>query len=193
VSVYALTMLGQVSYWNSFGLDRSAAAFYFAAPVSMARVLVGKNLAALAFILLEVLAVIGVSMALRLATGWAAGVETLVVTVICASYLLALGNWGSVRYPRGLSAERVSQGGGRGFQGFLFLIYPVALLPVGMAYVARYAFESQVIFALVMAIAAIIGGVFYWVALDSAVSIAGTRREAILAELGTSDGPVASD
>ncbi len=29
VSLYALAMLGQVTYWNSFGFDRSAAMFYF--------------------------------------------------------------------------------------------------------------------------------------------------------------------
>ena len=34
VCVYALTLLGQVSYWNCFGFDRSAAAFYFAAPAA---------------------------------------------------------------------------------------------------------------------------------------------------------------
>jgi len=92
-----------------------------------------------------------------------------------------------------LSGDRSGQGGGRGFQGFLFLIYPVALLPVGLAYLARYAFDSDVIFAVGLSVAAIIGGVFYWVALDSAVSMAGSRREELVAELSASDGPVASD
>ena len=78
-------------------------------------------------------------------------------------------------------------------QGFLFLVYPIALLPVGLAYVARYAFESEVMFALTMTVAAIIGGVFYWIALDSAVSTAGKRREEIVQELSMSDGPVVSD
>ena len=32
VCVYALSMLGQVSFFNAFGFDRSAAGFYFAAP-----------------------------------------------------------------------------------------------------------------------------------------------------------------
>src|SRR5262249_60349420 len=32
VCVYALTLLGQVSYWNCFGFDRSAAQIYFVAP-----------------------------------------------------------------------------------------------------------------------------------------------------------------
>ncbi len=31
---YALILMGQVSYWNCFGFDRSATAFYFAAPTA---------------------------------------------------------------------------------------------------------------------------------------------------------------
>ena len=80
VAVYALTLLGQVSYWNCFGFDRSATAFYFAAPVGFARVLVAKNIAALAYLYLEVLLVIGVTTALGLAAGWRPAVETLAVT-----------------------------------------------------------------------------------------------------------------
>ena len=87
-------------------------------------------------------------------------------------------------------ASALRTGGGRGFQGFLFLIYPVALLPVGLAYLARYAFESEVMFGLVLAIAAIIGAVFYWIALESAVSAGLRRREQIVQELSQSDGPV---
>jgi ABC-2 type transport system permease protein len=192
VSVYALTLLGQVSYWNCFGFDRSAVAFYFAAPIPFPRVIVAKNIAALAFIYLEVILVIVVTTLFHLSAGWSQAVETLAVTTVCAAYLLALGNWGSVRYPRGLSGERASQGGGRGFQGFLFLIYPAALLPVGLAYLAKYAFDSGVIFALVLAASGIIGGAFYWMSLDAAVSVAGARRERLIAELSTSDGPIAT-
>jgi ABC-2 type transport system permease protein len=193
VCVYALTLLGQVSYWNCFGFDRSATALYFAAPLSMAQVLAGKNIAAGIYIYLEVLIVITVTAALGLLEGFGAAFETLGVIGICALYMLALGNFGSVRYPRGLSGERVAHGGGRGFQGFLFLIYPVALAPVGMAYVARYAFESDVAFGVVLAIAAVIGGVFYWIALDSAVKSAGREKERIIQELSQSDGPVVRD
>lgn len=191
VCVYALTLLGQVSYWNCFGFDRSATAFYFAAPVEIGRVFAAKNIAALIYIYLEVVMVIGVTAALRLSAGWRTVVETLVVMGICASYLLALGNWGSVRYPRGLSGDRAAQGGGRGFQGFLFLIYPTALLPVGLAYLARYAFDSEAIFAMALAIAAIIGGVFYRIALETAVKTAVERREQMVQELSQGEGPVA--
>jgi ABC-2 type transport system permease protein len=55
VCVYALTLLGQVSYWNCFGFDRSATAVYFVAPQPIVKVLLGKNIAHLIFVYLEVL------------------------------------------------------------------------------------------------------------------------------------------
>jgi ABC-2 type transport system permease protein len=190
VCVYALTLLGQVSYWNSFGFDRSAAALYFAAPLPMSQVLAGKNIAAMVYIYLEVAAIILVMSALRLSAGWGQSVETLIVVGICALYMLALGNLGSVYYPRGLSGDRVSSGGGRGFQGFLFLVYPIALMPVGLAYLARYAFENEVIFGVILAFSGVIGGVFYYFALESSVKAAARRREDLMQELSQSDGPV---
>ena len=109
----------------------------------------------------------------------------LVVVGICSLYMLALGNLSSVNSPRALTAERATQGarGGARFQGLIFLFYPVTLLPVFLAYLARYAFDSQLAFVLVLAIAAMIGGVLYGIAMESAVSTARHRREAILAEL----------
>src|SRR4029077_11510985 len=38
VCVYALTLLGQVSYWNCFGFDRSATQIFFAAPQPLSRI-----------------------------------------------------------------------------------------------------------------------------------------------------------
>jgi ABC-2 type transport system permease protein len=193
VCVYSLTLLGQVSYWNAFGFDRSAAVFYFAAPQPISKVLMGKNVASLCFIYLEVLILTGITAALGFG-GWSVVVETLLVVGVCAVYMLALGNISSVQYPRALSPERVSQGGASGrFQGLIFILYPLALLPVFLAYVARYAFDSQVVFVFVMAIAAAIGGVLYWQAMESAVRTAVKRREQILQELSKGDGPVTAD
>jgi hypothetical protein len=42
----------------------------------------------------------------------------------------------------------------------------------------------------VLAIAAVIGAVFYWIALESAVNSGLRRREQIVQELSQSDGPV---
>jgi ABC-2 type transport system permease protein len=98
-----------------------------------------------------------------------------------------------VQYPRALHAERVSQGGSASrFQGVLFLFYPVALLPVLLAYLARYAFNSALAFWLVLGLAAGIGVAVYKFGLESAVQTAGRRREQILQELSKGEGPVIS-
>jgi len=191
VCLYALTLLGQVSYWNCFGFDRSAAAFYFAAPQPFAKVLLGKNIAAMVYVYLEVVMVIVVTSIFRLTAGLLNAAETLVVMGVCALYLMALGNLSSVHYPRAIAPERIAQGGGRGMQGFLFLIYPLALLPVGLAYIARYAFDSELMFALVLSVSAIGGGALYAMAMRAAISEAVLKRERIVAELSSgSDAPV---
>src|SRR5262249_34752271 len=64
VCVYALSMLGQVSFLNCFGFDRSAVGFYFAAPQPIGTTLVGKNVAALIYVYLEALILSGVTGAL---------------------------------------------------------------------------------------------------------------------------------
>lgn len=194
VCVYSLTLLGQVSYWNCFGFDRSAAVFYFAAPQPLSQVLLGKNIASLFFVYLEVLILIGITIALRMGAGWSTAIETPLVVGVCSLYMLALGNVSSVQYPRALSPERVSQGGASGrFQGLIFLLYPLALTPIVLAYLARYAFDSEVIFVAAMAIAAIIGGVLYWKAMESSVRTGVERREQILRELSKGDGPVTAE
>jgi ABC-2 type transport system permease protein len=194
VCVYALTLLGQVSFWNCFGFDRSAALIYFAAPQPLAKTFAGKNLAALVFIYLEVFILTGVTSLFGVNLGTAQILETLLVIGICSLYMLALGNISSVQYPRGLNPERVSQGGASSrFQALIMLLYPVSLVPVLLAYVARYAFNSELAFYLVLGFAAVVGAVLYWIAMDSAVSTATHHRERIMRDLSNADGPIASN
>src|SRR5208282_3066705 len=54
VSVYSLLLLSETCFWNVFGFDRSAAQFYFLAPVSFTRVLIAKNLTSLFFVAAEI-------------------------------------------------------------------------------------------------------------------------------------------
>ncbi len=194
VCVYALTMLGQVTYWNCFGFDRSAAPFYFAAPQPISQVLIGKNIAAMVFVFLDVTILSLLVGAFHLAGGWGQVAETLLVVAICAVYLLGLGNPSSVNYPRPLNPENVSRGGSSGrSQGLLLLFYPLALLPVFLAYLARWALRSEWAFGVVLAIAAVIGGVVYWIGLDSAIIAARRNREELLLALTQSEGPIASE
>jgi ABC-2 type transport system permease protein len=194
VCVYALTLLGQVSYWNCFGFDRSAVQIYYVAPQPMRTILVGKNLASLVFIYLESLILTAAVLAFHVGVDGAQVVETFLVIGVCSLYMLAMGNIASVQYPRGLNPERVSQGGASSrFQALVLLLYPLCLIPVALAYLARYAFSSELIFYLVLLMAASIGAIVYWIALDSAVATAASSRERIIAELSSADGPVASN
>jgi ABC-2 type transport system permease protein len=194
VSLYALFLLAQVTYGNAFGFDGSAAQLYFAAPVAISRALAAKNIAAAVFIFLEIAAVAAACSLLRLGISSGQIAEAFLVTGIAALYLLGIGNLSSVNYPRPMSARRVSAGGSGGrAQGLLFLLYPIALLPVFLAYVARYAFDNQTVFYGVLAFAAALGVAIYWMAMESAVSSARTRRETILAELSRGEGPMVAD
>jgi ABC-2 type transport system permease protein len=189
-----LFLLAQVTYGNAFGFDRSAAQLYYAAPVAIWRALAGKNIAAAIFIFLEVAAVAAACSVLRLGVSPGQIGEAFLVTAIASLYLLAVGNLSSVNYPRPMTAQRVSGGGGAGrAQGLLFLLYPVALLPVFLAYLARYAFDKQAVFYAILAFAAGLGAAIYWMAMESAVSTARNRREAILAELSRGEGPMVAE
>jgi ABC-2 type transport system permease protein len=194
VSLYALTLLGQISYWNAFGFDRGAIQTWFVAPVPISRVLMGKNLAAALYILLEVIAVTAACLALRVAIPPARIVEAYLVTPIASLYMLALGNLSSVHFPRRMNPEQVSRGGSAGrFQGLLFIVYPFAMVPIALAYLARWALDSTLAFYLVLGFAAILGAAVYWISMAAAARAAYDRREQLIAALATSEGPVATE
>jgi ABC-2 type transport system permease protein len=194
VSLYALFLLAQVTYGNAFGFDGSAAQIYFSTPAGISRALAAKNIAAAIFIFLEVSSVAAACTLLRLGISAGQIAEAFLVTAIAALYLLSIGNLSSVNYPRPMNAQRVSGGGSGGrAQGVLFLLYPIALLPVFLAYLARYAFDNQGVFYAILAVAAALGVAVYWMAMESAVSSAGRRREALLTELSRGAGPMLAE
>ena len=73
----------------------------------------------------------------------------------------------------------------------MFFIYPLALLPVLLAYLARYAFRSELAFYVLLGFAAALGAGVYGLALESARTAAERRKEQIITELSRNDGPVA--
>jgi ABC-2 type transport system permease protein len=75
-------------------------------------------------------------------------------------------------------------------QAVLLVVYPIAFVPAGLAYLARYAFSSEVAFFVVLAIDAIAGAIVYKIALESAVQFATSQQERLLEALAAGDGPI---
>jgi predicted Na+-dependent transporter len=137
----------------------------------------------------QVLIVSMIASALSIPTPPAKIVETIAVIFITALYWLAMGNICSVRIPRALDPDKMNQMSNK-MQAMTILIAPFLLLPLVLAYWARWFFENELVFAGLLFVAAVIGGIFYWVGLDSAVNTANAKRENMLVELSRSDGPL---
>ncbi len=193
VSLYAVLLLSEVLFWNVFGFDRAAAQLYFVAPLKPETVLKGKNVAAGFFVALEVTIVVGVCAALRLPIMLRSVLEAYAVTTVITLLMLAIGNITSVYAPRAVDPNksfRTSRSGR--VQALMLVIYPIAAVPLFLAYGARYAFESEAAFFGVLAVAAIFSGVFYKISMDTAVGMAEHRKENILGVLSRGEGPIES-
>jgi ABC-2 type transport system permease protein len=191
MSLYGLLMLGQISYWNSFGFDRSAAQGYFSWPISFRSALIAKNLTVALLLIPQILIIALIGRAMRMESTWPRLMETLIVIPIASLYWFAVGNISSVRMPRAMDPEKMNQMSNK-LQALTIWSAPLLLLPIGLAYWARGVLDSDWIFAALLAVAAAVGAVLYWVGLDSAVRAALRTRETMLMELSRSEGPLAS-
>jgi ABC-2 type transport system permease protein len=190
-SGYGVLVIGQLTYFNCFGFDRSAAQAWFSLPVPIGKTLLGKNLAAAFFITMEVLLTLVVTLLFRVPLTAQKVGESFFVSAIAALYLVSFGNITSTRIPRALNPEKVSQGGSsKAMNALIMLCFPFVLSPVVLAYWARSVFGGEVVFYGLLCLAAGIGGVLYWIAMESASSAAWTRREKILDDLSRGEGPV---
>jgi ABC-2 type transport system permease protein len=193
VSVYSLLLLSEVCFWNSFGFDRSAAQFYFLAPVPFWRVLVGKNLSAVFFILVEITAVTIVCASLGMPLNPVRLAEAYSVAGVLTIFLLGAGNLLSIHQARAVNPATSFRSGAAGrVQAMLFVIYPVASIPAGLAYLARWAFQSELAFFVVLAFDAVVAMIVYRIALQSAVEAAERLKESMIMALSAGDGPIAS-
>ena len=194
VSLYSLMLVGAYTFWNAFGYDRSAAQFYFSAPVRFRDVLFAKNLAALFAQTLELILITIIFSIFPVNFRWSGVLEALAVTYVACLYLFAMGNITSVRFPIPMNPDKASRGSGsRSKSAFSMLILPVAFLPIALAYWGRHVFESEAVFYLLLLIAAGIGGAFYWIAMDSAVDVTLTQREQMIGTLSRGSGPLSSN
>jgi len=191
VSVYALLLLSDALFWNCFGFDRSAAQVYFLVPLKLSTVLVGKNITAAFFILLEICAVATVCALLRLPLSVIKILEAVTVTIVVTMFLFSIGNLSSVYSPRAVNPVKSFRSAASGrMQAMLMLTFPLALTPVLLAYLARYAFESEWAFFGVLLAGIAVGAIVYWYSMGSAVAAAEQRKEQIITALSRGEGPI---
>jgi ABC-2 type transport system permease protein len=192
VSVYSLLLMSEACFWNSFGFDRSAAQIYFLAPVPFSRVLIGKNLSALFFIALEILAITAVCALMRMPLTLQRIIEAYSVAGVVTILLMCAGNWLSIHQARGVNPRTQFRSNAAGrVQALLVVIYPLAFIPVALAYLARWAFDAEWVFFAVLAFDAIAGLIVYRFALESAVESADRLKEQMIAALSAGEGPIA--
>jgi len=175
------------------GFDRSAAQVYFLAPVKISTVLMGKNLTAVIFVLLDICVVALVCTLMRLPVTGLRVLEAISVTLVITTLLVAIGNMSSLYNPRGVNpVKSFRTAAGARMQALLMLLFPVTLLPVGLAYLARYAFESEWAFFGVLLFSAVLGGMAYYFSMVTAVKAAEERKEQIIAALSQGEGLIQS-
>lgn len=191
VGVYALLLMSDVCFFNSFGFDRAAAQVYFLSPLKLSRVLVAKNLTATVFAVAEISAIAGVCGLLKMPFSLLTLSEAYSVAMVLTLYLTCAGNLLSVRNARGVNPDNAfRQGAARRTQVMLLLVYPLCAVPVVMAYLARYAFNAEMAFFGVLACFAGAGMVVYRIALESASVTADENREVLIARLSEGEGPI---
>jgi ABC-2 type transport system permease protein len=193
VSVYALLLLSDALFWNCFGFDRSAAQVYFLVPAKMSTVLAGKNLAAAFLVLMEITAIALVCALLRLPLSGLQILEAFAVTCVITLFILAVGNLSSLYNPRAVNpVKAVKTAASSRAQALLMLAFPITLSPVALAYLARYAFNTEWAFFGVLFFGAVLGVLVYFYSMQSALKAAADRREQIISALSSGEGPIES-
>ncbi|HEX5230013.1 MAG TPA: hypothetical protein VFW44_20010 [Bryobacteraceae bacterium] len=191
VSVYALLLLSDALFWNCFGFDRSAAQVYFLVPAKMSTVLAGKNIAAAFWVLIEIVAIALVCALLRLPLSGLKILEAFVVTCVITLFILAVGNVASLYNPRAVNPVKTMKTSAQSrSQALLMLAFPLTLIPVALAYLARYAFDTEWAFFGVLVFGGLVGLLVYFYSMQSALRAAAHRREQIIAALSHGDGLV---
>jgi ABC-2 type transport system permease protein len=191
VAMYALLLLSDALFWNCFGFDRSAAQVYFLVPVKMSTVLAGKNLAAAFLVLMEITAIAVACALLRLPLSIRQILEALAVICVITLFILAVGNLSSLYNPRAVNPIKTMKTAAQSrSQALLMLGFPITLIPVALAYLARYAFNTEWAFFGTLFIGGVVGVLVYSYSLQTAIKAASDRREQIISALSQGEGPI---
>lgn len=190
---YGIVILGDALLWNIFGFDGKATQLYFAAPVDIALVFRGKNIAAALFVCLQMVFLLAAASVLRLAKSpLAFGIAVLSAAVLTI-YFMSFGNISSVIIPRGIDPRStMKKQAGAKVQFWLFGCMIAAALLIGFGFLAGWALDSDWATVAVLAGELGIGVLLYRFSIESAIKHTITRREELLTALSKSGAPVSS-
>jgi ABC-2 type transport system permease protein len=189
-NLYALLLLSDILLLNIFGTDRGAAQLYFITPTTFASVIKAKNMVAWVFIVVInlLVAVITVLVAQAPLVNILAG---FLASCAAAINLMWAGNLLSVIAPRPSDPSSTLQKRGNAKNQLWIMVCTVGMaLLVGIAYLARWAFDSDWALLGILLFEFVIGYVVYRVALDSAVERGLAERERIIDALSKTMSPI---
>ena len=191
VNIYGLLIMGEVLIFNVFGFDRKAVQIYFITPTPFDTVLKAKNLVALFFILIQSLTVTFVAALLRIRVTPVDLANALGTALVIAVFLISAGNLTSLYLPRPMDPNQTfrRQTSGK-LQLWLLASFIGLSVPVGFAFLARWAFDSEWAYLGVLLVDLIIGWIIYRLSLDSAVEQAMRGTEDLVDRLSKSNDPI---
>jgi ABC-2 type transport system permease protein len=192
VSAYAVMLLTDLLFFNSFGPDRGAAQIYYLVPVRLEWVFLAKNAAAAFFALAEVAIITFVCLVFRLPLTPVHVIETFSVCLVMCVFLLGLGNLASIWNPRPMNMAQPFKNQGSRVQWMALVAFPVACLPVAIAYLARFAFNSEAGFFGVLIVFGSAGVYAYSLAIETAARYGVLDRERIIGALSRQAGVIST-
>ncbi len=191
VNVYGLLLLSDALLLNAFGLDRGAAQLYFVTPVALETVLKAKNLAAVVFVALQSGVILLVACAARAPITLKSITSGLLASAVVTVFLLATGNLSSFAMARPVDPKQTfKKQAGAKTQLWLLGCSAGLFILLGFAFLARYALQSDWIFAAVLTFELLVGSIVYRLSLESAVKRGTRDREEIVQTLSRSASPV---
>jgi len=192
VMAYAVLLLADVLYWNIFGIDRTAAQSYFIYPIPLRSVILAKNVATVFYTVLDVAIVMVVCLLVRLKLTPLQFSESLGACALICVFLVALGNLVSAYNPRAADLNQAFRRvGGVKMQWIGMAAFMCAGIPISMAYLARYAFDTEWAFFGVIVFMLGVGGYLYTLSVDTAQRVVSERKEQALEALSRGSSPIA--
>jgi len=141
--------------------------------------------------LMEIAAIALVCALLRLPLSGRQILEAFGVTCVITLFTLAVGNLSSLYNPRAVNPVKAMKTAAQGrSQALMMLAFPLTLVPVVLAYLARYAFDTEWAFFGVLFFGGVVGLLVYSYSMQSALKAAADRRERIIGALSSGEGPI---